>query len=77
MRTHWFLGSGLFVVQTFASPVPLPTTNDDTTTASQSSGWSREAVLTLVGICTAILCFLIGLGSRRMRKLIGKGYTCK
>jgi hypothetical protein len=55
-----------------ALPYPLPiipqydTQND----ALHAKAWSKEAILTLIGLCTAIACFIIGLAWPRLRQLL-------
>jgi hypothetical protein len=47
----------------------LPTNTPDTENANDHNpdNWSREAILTLVGVCTAVACFIVGLAWPRLR----------
>ncbi|KAF2131216.1 hypothetical protein P153DRAFT_213241 [Dothidotthia symphoricarpi CBS 119687] len=42
-----------------------------------SNAWSTEAILTLIGICTATGCFAIGLAWPKLRRWVCRPYHCK
>jgi hypothetical protein len=43
-----------------------------------STAWSKEAILTLVGVCVAILGILVGLlSSPKLRQWLCKPFKCK
>jgi hypothetical protein len=44
----------------------------DSSGGPPSTGWSKEAIFTLVGIFTALACFVFGLLLPCMRKLCGR-----
>jgi hypothetical protein len=46
----------------------LPISSSPTETQDRVKGWSKEAIFALLGIFTAIACFLIGLAWSRLRK---------
>ncbi|OAL49857.1 hypothetical protein IQ07DRAFT_39531 [Pyrenochaeta sp. DS3sAY3a] len=53
----------LLAQKILALPPPTTTDSKESSLESQpSNGWSRESVLTLIGVCAAVICFMIGLG---------------
>jgi hypothetical protein len=53
-----------FTLQISALPIPASPTE----TQGRLKGWSKEAIFALLGVFTAIACFLIGLAWPRLRK---------
>jgi hypothetical protein len=55
----------------FAAPHPYPTSPPDTWNGdSTATSWSKEAKITLLGVCFALACFIVGLAWPRLRKFI-------
>lgn len=61
----------LEVVTALPRPETLP--NDAQSQQNKSGSWSKEAILTLLGVGTAIICFVIGLAWPKLRRSLS---TC-
>ena len=72
MALFQLLSLFLLIHRTIA--LPVDTTRDNN---SNSNTWSKEAILTLLGVCTAIACFIIGLAWRRLRVWLCDLFTCQ
>lgn len=48
----------------------LPARPNDISTLSNGTGWSKEAILALVGVLVAIILFGVGLASKTIRRWI-------
>lgn len=58
-----FFSSLLLAQKILALPPPTTPESKESSLENQpSDGWSRESVLTLIGVCAAVVCFMIGLG---------------
>jgi hypothetical protein len=74
-----FLLHTLFIQPIFAFPLAKPTlAQPQVTNDVQDPGWSKEAILALVGVCAAIICFIIGLAwsniQTSFRNMVGSEY---
>ena len=79
------LASFVFYIHSvIAHPVSDASGSDRLPVASASvqddKSWSKEAIITLVGVFAAVSCFIIGLAwprmSRWMRNMSGSEYFC-
>lgn len=50
---------------------------NDIHASSDSDGWSKESILTLIGVLVAILLFVIGLTVRRVRAGLYRACKCE
>jgi hypothetical protein len=70
---HWVAIIDIYVslyrhVTALPYPLPIIPPLDTQNDISHANIWSKEAILTLVGVCTAVACFIIGLAWPRLRR---------